>query len=99
MEYLLVCTKSKKMDKFAQDLQVVKNNKEDLEKRLNEIVTKMIINGDRSQIIAFTDFELWQIGETNENYEIITDERKKLFNYEEIIENAKRKIVENLKGE
>lgn len=99
MEFILVCTKSKKMNKFALDLQVVKNNKEELEKRLNEIVTKMIIEGDKKQIIAFTDFELWKIGETNENYEVITDEKEKLFDYEELIQNAKKKIVENLKGE
>lgn len=95
----LVMTKSKKMNNFMLDLQIVNDNIEELEKRIEELVTKMIINGDKKEIIAFTDFELWKFGEIDEQYTNITKDKKKLIDYAEKIEQAKIKILETLKGE
>ena len=95
----LVMTKSKKMNNYMLDLQIVNDNEKELKERVKEIVTKMLLNGDKKEIIAFTDFELWKFGEINEDYTGFKEDKKKLIDYEEIIKETKLKILETLKGE
>ena len=95
----LVMTKSKKMNNYMLDLQIVNDNEKELKERVKEIVTKMLLNGDKKEIIAFTDFELWKFGEINEDYTGLKEDKKKLIDYEEIIKETKLKILETLKGE
>lgn len=98
-KYLMVATNSKKMNNMMLDLQIVNNNLEEIKNRLEEIITKMLLNGDKKEIIAYTDFQLYQIGTMNDNYEDIEIEKKLLFEYETIIKETKLKILEKLKGE
>lgn len=98
-KYLAVYTKSKTMNNGMLDLQIVNNNKEEIEKRIKEIVAKLIIQGDKKEIIAYSDFELWKLAELNENYKDFEIKKEKLFDYKEIVEKTKIKILENLKNE
>ena len=81
------------------DLQIVNNNKEEIEKRLKDIITKLIMQGDKKEIIAYCDFELWKFAELNENYQDFEIKQEKLFDYKEMVEKVKIKILENLKNE
>ena len=78
---------------------MVNDNEKELKERVKEIVTKMLLNGDKKEIIAFSDFELWKFGEINEDYTGLKEDKKKLIDYEEIIKETKLKILETLKGE
>lgn len=98
-KYIAVYTKSKSMKNGMLDLQIVNNNKEEIEKRLKDIITKLIMQGEKKEIIAYTDFELWKFAKLNENYENFEIEQEKLFDYKEMIEKTKIKILENLKNE
>ena len=95
----LVMTKSKKMNNYMLDLQIVNNNKEELEKRVEEIITKILLNGDKKEIIAFTDFELWKFGELKEDYTEFKEDKVKLIDYSNKINEAKIKILKALKEE
>ena len=84
-KYIAVYTKSKSMNNGMLDLQIVNNNKEEIEKRLKDIITKLIMQGEKKHIVILNNGNLKKITKITQilklkkkNYLIIKKWLKKL---------------------